>query len=60
VVEEGSCIPTIGVRADEVCNKVLEEFASRVPNAGDDSAAAALYDPKLEESISTVKNDGIS
>ena len=57
--EEGSCIPTFGVRADEICNKVLEKFASRVPNAGDDSSAAALYDTKLEESESAV-NDSIS
>jgi len=54
VVEEGTCVPAFGVRADEICNKGLEEFASKAPNAGDDSAAAAIYDRKLEELESAV------
>jgi len=54
VVEEASCIPSFGARADEICNKVLEEFASRAPNAGEDAAAAALYDRKLEELESAI------
>lgn len=54
VLEGGQCIPSFGVRADELCNRALEEFASKAPDAGDDSSSAAVYDRKLEELESAV------
>lgn len=49
IIEEGTCIPTFGVRSDTLCNQALEEFASNAPNAADDTVSASVYDRKLEE-----------
>lgn len=48
VVEEKTCLTAFGLKADEICNSALEEFASNAPVAGE-SDAAGIYDRKLEE-----------
>jgi len=54
VIEQAECIPSFGLRSDEICNKALEEYASKAPDAGDDSSAALVYDSKLEELESAI------
>jgi len=55
IVEEGACIPTFGVRSDNLCNQALEEFASNAPDtSGDDTGFASIYDRKVEELESSI------
>jgi len=48
IVNEAKIVPGYGNRADTICNKALEEFAKRAPDASD-AAEAAEYDRKLEQ-----------
>ena len=48
IVTEASVVSDFGAKADTICNKALEEFASKAPDAGDSSAASAEYDKALE------------
>lgn len=54
IIEEGSCIPTFGVRSDTLCNQAIEEFASNAPSPADDALSASIYDQKLEELESAI------
>ena len=54
IIEEGTCIPTFGVRSDTLCNQALEEFASNAPSPADDALSASIYDRKLEELESAI------
>jgi len=49
IVEEGSVISNFGAKAESICNQAVEEFALSAPDAGEDTAAASVYDQKLEE-----------
>jgi len=58
VVDEGKVVPDFGQLAETICNKALEDFASKAPDAGNEeeyydasatSEAAATYDRKLSE-----------
>ena len=49
IVDEKSCVTAFGLKADELCNSALEDFASSAPVAGGDASAAGIYDHKLEE-----------
>jgi Root hair defective 3 GTP-binding protein (RHD3). len=49
IVDEGSIVDSFGELADTLCNQALEEFIQSAPDAGDDAAASAVYDKKLQE-----------
>uniref|UniRef100_A0A7S4J3B5 Uncharacterized protein n=2 Tax=Odontella aurita TaxID=265563 RepID=A0A7S4J3B5_9STRA len=49
VVDEGAIVSEYGEKADEICNKALEEFAKSALDAQGDSSAASTYERKLEE-----------
>jgi hypothetical protein len=48
-VDESSIVEGFGAKADAICNQALEDFAQNAPDAGEDAAAASIYDKKLEE-----------
>jgi hypothetical protein len=48
IVNEASIVSGFGSKADTICNKALEDFAKKAPDAGDASASSE-YDRKLEE-----------
>lgn len=47
-MNEASVVAGFGSQADTICNKALEEFAKKAPDASD-SAGASEYDRKLEQ-----------
>jgi hypothetical protein len=49
IVNEASVVANFGNAADTICNKALEDFAKKAPDAGDDAAGASEYDRKLEQ-----------
>jgi hypothetical protein len=49
IVNEASVVTNFGISADTICNKALEDFAKKAPDAGDDAAGASEYDRKLEQ-----------
>ena len=49
-IEEGSCIPQFGQKADQICNSALERFSQEAPLPDDaDKKNEALYDKKVED-----------
>ena len=54
IVEGGKVVADFGARADIICNKALEDFATGAPDAGDDDSKASTYDRKMQELESAV------
>jgi len=48
IVNEGTIVSGFGADADTICNKALEDFAKKAPDASD-AAGASEYDRKLEQ-----------
>jgi len=48
IVDQGSCVPTLGQKADQICNSAIEKFSQEAP-LGDDKACEAIYDKKIED-----------
>jgi len=52
IVNEGAIVEKLGSKADDICNKALEDFAKNAPDASDYSSSAAAdataYDQALE------------
>lgn len=48
IVSEATVVSGFGAEADTICNKALEDFAKKAPDASD-AAGASEYDRKLEQ-----------
>ena len=52
IVNEGAIVEKLGSKADDICNKALEDFAKNAPDASDSSSSsssdATAYDQALE------------
>ena len=49
-IDEGSIVPQLGQKADQICNSALERFSQEAPLPDDaDKKNEALYDKKVEE-----------
>lgn len=48
-VDEGSCIPRFGEKADEICNTAIEEFSAEAPLPDEEGENESIYDQKIEE-----------
>lgn len=53
-VEQGSCVPGFGEKADSICNQALERFNNAAPDAGDDASMVSVYDKKVDELERTI------
>ena len=46
-IDEGSCVPQFGQKAEQICNTALERFSQEAPLPDDDKKNEALYDKKV-------------
>jgi hypothetical protein len=49
IINEQAIVADFGSKADSICDKALEDFAKKAPDAGGAAGAASEYDRKLEE-----------
>ena len=54
VVEAGQCVPAFGSRADEICNRALDQFSRLAPvvgelNKNEELEMEKLHDKKAED-----------
>lgn len=46
-IDDGTCVPQFGQKADSICNSALEKFAVEAPLPDDDKGKEAVYDKKV-------------
>ena len=47
MIDDGTCVPQFGQKADQICNSALEKFSQEAPLPDDDKENEALYDKKV-------------
>jgi len=49
IIDEGSSVPNLGQKADQICNSAIERFSQEAPLKDDDKSCEAIYDKKIED-----------
>ena len=59
-IDDGTCVPQFGQKADSICNSALEKFAAEAPLPDDDKGKEAVYDKKVRGYIFSLHGNNVS